>query len=83
VESGSGDFHARHHTIIDTFERIDPRMLSVNTAVFAATAYSFANAEQAPGRRISPAEVQSLMKKANLEQIYELEHGPFEVKPTW
>jgi carboxypeptidase Q len=29
------DYDTRHHTIIDTFERVDPRMLALQTAVMA------------------------------------------------
>jgi len=70
-----GDYDTRHHTIIDTFERVDPRMLAVHTAVMAVAGYSFANAEQRPGRRLSPAEVQDLLKRTGLEQLYQLEYS--------
>jgi Zn-dependent M28 family amino/carboxypeptidase len=69
-----GDYDARHHTIIDTFERIDPRMLSLQTAVMAVAAYSFANAERAPGRRLLPAEVRELLNRTGLEPLYKLEY---------
>jgi len=69
-----GDYDSRHHTIIDTFERVDPRMLAIHTAVMAVAGYSFANAEQRPGRRLSPAEVQELLKRTGLQQLYELEY---------
>lgn len=68
------DYDARHHTIIDTFDRIDPRMLNLQTAVMAMAAYSFANAEQAPGRRLSLAEVRDLLKRTGLEPLYNLEY---------
>jgi carboxypeptidase Q len=69
------DYDARHHTIIDTFDRVDPRMLAVHTAVMAVAGYSFANAEHRPGRRLSPAEVQDLLKRTGLEQLYQLEYS--------
>jgi hypothetical protein len=69
-----GDYYARHHTIIDTFERIDPRMLSLHTAVLAAAGYSFANAEERPGRRLTPAEVKQLLQRTGLELLYELDY---------
>ena len=69
------DYDTRHHTIIDTFERVDPRMLALQTAVMAVAGYSFANAEQRPGRRLSPAEVQELLKRTGLQQLYELEYS--------
>lgn len=70
-----GDYDSRHHTIIDTFERVDPRMLAIHTAVMAVAGYSFANAEQRPGRRLSSAEVQELLKRTGLQQLYELEYS--------
>ena len=70
-----GDYDSRHHTIIDTFERVDPRMLAIQTAVMAVAGYSFANAHQRPGRRLSPAEVQELLKRTGLEQLYQLEYS--------
>jgi len=69
-----GDYYARHHTIIDTFERIDPRMLSLHTAVLAAAGYTFANAEDRPGRRLTPAEVKQLLQRTGLESLYELDY---------
>jgi carboxypeptidase Q len=69
------DYDTRHHTIIDTFERVDPHMLALQTAVMAVAGYSFANAEQRPGRRLSPAEVQELLKRTGLQQLYELEYS--------
>lgn len=44
----AADYHTRHHTSTDTFEKIDPRTLSIQTAVMAVTAYSFANAKSGP-----------------------------------
>ncbi len=78
-----GDHTATQHTIIDSFERIDPAILGQQTAIMAVTAYSFANADEAPGRRATPAEVQALLKRTDLEPLYEMEHGPFKVTPTW
>jgi carboxypeptidase Q len=69
------DYDARHHTIIDTFERVDPMMVKLQTAVMAVAAYSFANATQRPGPRISPAQVQELLKRTGLEPLYKLEYA--------
>jgi carboxypeptidase Q len=69
------DYDTRHHTIIDTFERVDPHMLAVQTAVMAIAGYSFANADQRPGRRLTSSEVQDLLKRTGLQQLYELEYS--------
>lgn len=75
MRTAPGDYDARHHTIIDTFERVDPRMLSLQTAIMAVAGYSFANAEHRPGPRLSPAQVQELLKRTGLEQLYKLEYS--------
>ena len=69
------DYDARHHTIIDTFERVDPLMVRLETAIMAVAAYSFANADKRPGRRLGPAEVQELLKRTGLETLYKLEYA--------
>ena len=70
------DYDARHHTIIDTYERVDPLMVKLETAIMAVAAYSFANADKRPGPRLSPAEVQELLKRTGLEPLYKLEYAP-------
>jgi carboxypeptidase Q len=69
-----GDYDVRHHTIVDTFERIHPSLLGMHTAVMAVLGYQFANANERPGRRLSPAEVVELLKKTGLEPLYRLEY---------
>jgi carboxypeptidase Q len=68
------DYYARHHTIIDTFERIDPRMLSLHTAVLASAGYLFANAEERLGSRLTSAEVKQLLQRTGLESLFELDY---------
>src|SRR3954467_135642 len=68
------DYYARHHTIIDTFERIDPRMLSLHTAVLASAGYLFANSEERPGPRLKPTEVKQLLQRTGLESLFELDY---------
>lgn len=68
------DYHLRHHTVIDTFERVDPQMLALHTAVLATVGYTFANSEERPGKRLSSAEVQELLKRTNLESLFELDY---------
>jgi carboxypeptidase Q len=69
-----GDYNFRHHTIIDTFEHIDPRMLGLQTAVMAVVGYELAQADQAPGRRLSSAEMHDLLKRNHLEELYETDY---------
>ena len=75
LRNAPADYDARHHTIIDTFERVDPRMLQLQTAVMAVAAYSFANTAERPGPRLNPAQVQELLKRTGLEPLYKLEYS--------
>lgn len=74
-----GDYDIRHHAITDTFDKIDPRKLALDTTVMAVAACSVANAETRPGRRFSPVEVKELLKRTGLESAQDLQFGP--VKP--
>jgi carboxypeptidase Q len=69
-----GDYNFRHHTIIDTFEHIDPRMLGLQTAVMTVVGYELAQGDGPPGRRLSSAEVHDLLKRNNLEELYETDY---------
>jgi len=75
LRNAPSDYDARHHTIIDTFERVDPRMLQLQTAVMAVAAYSFANATERPGPRLNSTQVQELLKRTGLEPLYRLEYS--------
>lgn len=69
-----GDYNERHHTIIDTYERVDPHMLGLQTAVMGVAGYGFANAEERPGPRLSPQEVHDLLKRTGVEALYDLDY---------
>ena len=69
-----GDYNARHHTIIDTYERVDPHMLGLQTAVMAVAGYGFANADKPPGPRLSPQQVRDLFERTGVEGLYELDY---------
>lgn len=70
-----GDYDVRHHTIVDTFERVDPQMLRMQTAIMALAGYSFANDEHRRGRRLSRSEVQELLERTGLMPLYKLEYS--------
>jgi Iap family predicted aminopeptidase len=73
VEPAEYDIH--HHAITDTFDKVDPRMLAVDTAVMGIAAWSFANAAEPVGRRLSPAEAAELMKKTGVESTWQMVYG--------
>ncbi len=68
VDPGEYDIH--HHSITDTFDKVDPRMLSLDSAVMAVAAYLIANADQAPGARLPQSDVDQLLNKMGLESTY-------------
>jgi hypothetical protein len=78
LEVVPSDYDNRHHTIIDTFDKIDPRSLAVGTAALALASYSIANAEQAPGRRLSVSEVDALLKKTGQAEYVDLDFSTAE-----
>jgi hypothetical protein len=49
-------------------------MLGLQTAVMAVAGYSFANGEQAPGKRLSPTEVRDVLRRTGLEMLYEMDY---------
>ena len=52
-----GTYDDRHHTVVDTFENVDPHWLAVDTAVMGIAAWNLANSAGPIGRRLSAAEV--------------------------
>ena len=64
VEPGEYDIH--HHAISDTFDKVDPRLLAIDTAVMGVAAWSFADAPDPVGRRLSEAEAEAVMKKTGV-----------------
>jgi carboxypeptidase Q len=73
VDEGEYDVH--HHAITDTLDKIDPRMLGIDTAVMAIAAYTIANAEGPVGRRLSAAEASELMKTVGVESTRKMVYG--------
>jgi carboxypeptidase Q len=64
VEQGAYD--DRHHTVIDTFESVDPKKLAADTAVMAILAWQLADAPEPLGRRLSPSEAAALLEKSGV-----------------
>jgi hypothetical protein len=62
--------------VSDTFDKVDPRMLALDTAVVAVAAYRLADAPQAVGRRLSATEAAQLLKKLGLESLHRAVYQP-------
>ncbi len=73
VEPGEYDIH--HHAVTDTFDKVDPRMLAVDTAVMGIAAWSFANTAEPLGRRLSPAEAAELMNTTGVASTRQMVNG--------
>ena len=78
LEVVASDYDNRHHTIIDTFDKIDPQALDLDTAALALASYYIANADQSPGRRLSRQEVDRLLKKTGQSEYVDLDFSTAE-----
>jgi carboxypeptidase Q len=73
-----GDYDSRHHAITDTFDKVDPRALAMDTAAMAVAAYLVAERREPLGRQLSMAEVNEFLKKSGLQTAQEVQFGPLE-----
>jgi len=71
-----GEYAIHHHAATDTVDKIDPKMLSLDTAVMALAAYSFADTNEVPGRRLSAEEVHRYLKDTGLADGFGILYGP-------
>ena len=78
LEVVPSDYDNRHHTIIDTFDKIDPQALDLDTAALALASYYIANADQPLGRRLSSQEVDRLLKKTGQSEYVDLDFSTAE-----
>jgi Zn-dependent M28 family amino/carboxypeptidase len=71
-----GEYDTHHHAISDTFDKVDPHLLALDTAVIAVAAYQLANTPDAPGRRLSATEAKELLQKLGLESLRRAVYEP-------
>ncbi len=57
-----------YHAASDTFEKVDLRELKLNTALAALTAWGVADRAEPLGKRLSRAEMETLVKETGLDQ---------------
>lgn len=72
----AGEYDTHHHAVTDTLDKVDPRMLAIDTAVMAIAAYAIADAPAPPGRRLSPSEAAELMKKTGVDSTRRMLEEP-------
>jgi carboxypeptidase Q len=70
-----GEYDSLHHTVIDTFDKIDPRMLAIDSAVMAIAAWSFADAPEPLGPRLSEAAAEALMQRTGVASTHRMVYG--------
>jgi Zn-dependent M28 family amino/carboxypeptidase len=73
VEEGSYDAH--HHTVTDTFDKVDPRLLATDTAAMAILAWELADAPEPIGKRLGRQEAETLLKKSGVEATRRMVYG--------
>ena len=71
----AGDYDDRHHTVIDTFERVDPRRLALDTAAMAILGWQLAETAEPIGRRLSAAEAAELLEKSGVASTRRMVYG--------
>jgi carboxypeptidase Q len=57
-----------YHAASDTLDKVDVRELKLNTTIAALTTWGLADRPSPPGKRLSRAEVEILMKETGLDQ---------------
>lgn len=73
VEPGDYDIH--HHAVTDTLDKVDRRLLALNTAVIATTAWLLANSEE-PLPHLSVAASERLMETLGFMSAFRLLRVP-------
>ena len=74
LKVADSDADNRHHTVVDTFDKIDARWLALDTAALALAAWSLATADQPPGRRLPVNEVRRLLEKTRQAEYVGLDY---------
>jgi Zn-dependent M28 family amino/carboxypeptidase len=67
------NYMQNYHAASDTFDKVDIRELKLNTVIAAVTAWGIADRVEPIGKRLSRAEMETLMKETQLdEQLKEM-----------
>ena len=62
------NYLANYHAASDTFDKVDQRELKINTVIAALTAWGIADRSEPIGRRLSRAELDTLVKRTGLDE---------------
>ncbi len=66
------NYTANYHAASDTFDKVDIRELKLHTALAAVTAWGIADRAEPLGRRISRAEIETLMHETGVDRQMQL-----------
>jgi len=66
------NYLANYHAASDTFDKVDQRELKLNTVIATLTAWGIADRAEPLGRRLSRAELDTLVKDTGLDQQMKL-----------
>ncbi len=69
-----GNYDNYHHTITDTYDKVDAEMLASDVAVLALALYSLSNSANDIGSRLSKSEIEKFMNRTNLEAIRKISY---------
>ena len=64
-----GNYDNYHHTVIDTYDKVDPELLASDVAVLAVALYSLSNADRDFGSRLSQNAIYKYLKNTGLESM--------------
>ena len=62
------NYLANYHAASDTFDKVDQRELKLNTVIAALTAWGIADRDEPIGKRLSRAELDTLVKETGLDE---------------
>jgi carboxypeptidase Q len=62
------NYLANYHAASDTFDKVDQRELKLNTVIAALTAWGIADRSEPPSKRLSRAELDTLVKETGLDE---------------
>jgi carboxypeptidase Q len=62
------NYLASYHAASDTFDKVDPRELKLNTVIAALTAWGIADRTEPLGKRLSRAQLDPLVKETGLDE---------------
>jgi hypothetical protein len=71
-----GEYDTHHHAVSDTFDKVDARLLALDTVVMTVAAYRLAEATEAVGPRLSATQASQLLKAVGLESLRRTVYEP-------